>query len=205
MKLIIVVEGISAAGKTTWCRKHAPDRLVPETFPGDRHLQPSQGQETAQYWTNWNAKRWSNAVEIEKSQGQAVCDTDPLKLHFLWSLWQIGGVPESQWQLQLAATEEAIAAQKLGFADLYLVKVIDPDVARQQRDNDTMRPRERFDLHVRLQPTLVRWYQALETALGGRVAWSLPDVLPDREGSKRNLFRFDVQKFREFTSTLVHS
>lgn len=203
--MIIVVEGISAAGKTTWCRRHAPDRLVPETFPNDRHLQPSEGQDTAQYWTNWNAKRWSDAVEIEKSRCQAVCDTDPLKLHFLWSLWQIGEVPESQWQLQLAATEEAIAARKLGFADLHLVKVIDPDVARQQRDNDTMRPRDRFDLHVRLQPTLVRWYQALETALGGRVAWGLPDVLPDREGSIRNPFRFDVLKFREFTSTLAHS
>ncbi|WP_336511289.1 hypothetical protein [Agrobacterium tumefaciens] len=200
-----MVEGISAAGKTTWCRQHAPDRLVPESFPSDRHLRPLEGQETARYWTNWNAKRWNDAIEIEKSRGQAVCDTDPLKLHFLWSLWQIGEVPESQWQLQLAATEEAMAARKLGFADLYLVKVIDPNIARQQRDNDTMRLRDRFDLHVRLQPTLVRWYQALEAALGGQVAWSLPDVLPDREERMLNPFRFDVQKFREFTSTLVYS
>jgi hypothetical protein len=202
---VSVVEGISAAGKTTWCRRHAPDRLVPETFPSDRHLQQSNGQETAHYWTNWNAKRWGDAIEIEKSRGQAVCDTDPLKLHFLWSLWQIGEVPESQWRLQLAATEQAIAARKLGFADVYFVEVIDPDVARHQRDNDTMRPRDPFDLHVRLQPTLVLWYRALEAALGGRVAWSLPDTLPDSEGSLPNPFRFDVHKFREFASTLDHS
>ncbi|MCM2443326.1 hypothetical protein HGO34_26855 [Agrobacterium vitis] len=202
--VIIVVEGISAAGKTTWCRRHAPERLVPETFPGDRHRQPSEGQQAAQYWTNWNAKRWGDAVEIEKSEGQAVCDTDPLKLHFLWSLWQIGEASETQWQLQLASTEQAIADRKLGFADLYLVKIIDPDVARQQRDGDTTRSRDRFDLHVRLQPTLIRWYQALETALGGRVAWSLPEALPDRKERISNPFRFDVRKFREFTSTLAN-
>lgn len=205
MDLIIVVEGISAAGKTTWCRKHAPDRLVPETFPSDRHLQPSEGQEPAEYWTDWNAKRWSDAVEIEENRGQAVCDTDPLKLHFIWSLWQIGAAPESQWQHQLAATEDAIAARKLGFADLYFVKVIDPAVAREQRDNDAMRQRDRFDLHVLLQPTLVRWYKALESALDGRVAWGLPELLPDPNGAVQNPFRYDVQRFREFTRSLVQS
>jgi folate-binding Fe-S cluster repair protein YgfZ len=203
VNLIIVVEGISAAGKTTWCRKHASDRLVPETFPDDRHLQPTVGRETARYWTNWNAKRWDDAIALEQAHGQAVCDTDPLKLHFLWSLWQIGEAPRSQWQLQLAETEQAIAERRLGFADLYLVKLIDPDVARQRRDNDTLRPRERFDLHVRLQPSLVRWYQTLEAALGGRVQWSLPEVPTYHDRCAQNPFRFDVQKFREFTAALV--
>ncbi|RVO92353.1 hypothetical protein CN089_20780, partial [Sinorhizobium meliloti] len=30
--MIIVVEGISAAGKTTWCKSHGQSNLIPETF-----------------------------------------------------------------------------------------------------------------------------------------------------------------------------
>lgn len=33
--MLIVVEGISASGKTTWCRKHAADFTVAETGPRD--------------------------------------------------------------------------------------------------------------------------------------------------------------------------
>ena len=33
--MLIVVEGISAAGKTTWCRKHASGFTVSETGPRD--------------------------------------------------------------------------------------------------------------------------------------------------------------------------
>lgn len=49
--MIIVVEGISAAGKTTWCRSNASQYLVSETFPADRKAQPEKGLATAQYWT----------------------------------------------------------------------------------------------------------------------------------------------------------
>jgi uridine kinase len=29
--MIVVVEGINAAGKTTWCRSHGQSYLIPET------------------------------------------------------------------------------------------------------------------------------------------------------------------------------
>jgi hypothetical protein len=99
--MIVVVEGISAAGKTTWCRSNVEQFLVPETFPADRNAQPETGLATAQYWTDWNAKRWADALAIEGVAGRAVCDTDPLKLHYSWCLFQIGICPKSQWELQL--------------------------------------------------------------------------------------------------------
>lgn len=80
--MIVVVEGISAAGKTTWCRKHAAGILVAESYPADRHAQPAEGLETARYWADWNTRRWKDALSIEASGGLAICDTDPLKLHF---------------------------------------------------------------------------------------------------------------------------
>lgn len=119
--MIIVVEGISAAGKTTWCRFHAQQHLVAETFPADRKSQPERGSATARYWTNWNAKRWNDALLTEARTGHAVCDTDPLKLHYLWCLFQVGVAEEAQWELQLHATRQAILERKLGFSDAYFV------------------------------------------------------------------------------------
>ncbi len=199
--MIAVVEGISAAGKTTWCRKHAPECLVPETFPPDRHYQPSTGLPTAQYWTDWNAKRWKEALLVEEVGGIAVCDTDPLKLHYLWCLAQIGESPKHQWLLQLETTRAAFAARRLGFADLYLVKKIDAAVARLQSEGDTKRLRDKFDLHVRLQEPLIAWYQSLDRVFPGRVLWHLPDALPHRkDGDGRT--RYDLQAFDNLIQSL---
>lgn len=147
--MIVVVEGISAAGKTTWCRSHAKPYLIPETFPDDRKAQPETGLATARYWTDWNAKRWRDALVMERARGHAVCDTDPLKLHYSWSLSQIGVLPKSQWDLQLQESRQAITERKLGFADAYFVKIIDPITARQQSDADPSRVRDRFEASPR--------------------------------------------------------
>lgn len=193
--MIVVVESISAAGKTTWCRKHLAEFLIAETFPADRHSQPNEGDEVARYWTDWNAKRWGDAIGMEKRFGLAACDTDPLKLHYLWSLVRIGEAPQAQWEKQVQVTRQAFSERRLGFADLYLVKLIDPIVARHQRDNDQSRSRERFDLHVRLQPPLMEWYRALEMVLGGFVLWELPEKLPDIMRFERNPKRHDLDVF----------
>lgn len=208
--MIIVIEGISAAGKTTWCRAHASDYLVPESYPADRKAQPETGAAVAQYWTDWNAKRWGDALEMEAERSLAVCDTDPLKLHFNWSLFRIGLQPRSQWILQRDASRAAVEAERLGFADAYFVKVIDPEVARRQRDGDTTRLRDRFDMHVQLQPTLVDWYEALGTVLPGHVHWGLPETgLPEmgvpREGLARNARRYDLGAFDRFIALLEQS
>jgi hypothetical protein len=200
--MIIVVEGVSAAGKTTWCRANARDCLVAETFPADRHAQATEGRATAQYWTDWNAKRWADALSMESLKGLSVCDTDPLKLHYPWSLWQVGELPESQWIFQLEATRQAIANRKLGFADLYIVKQIDPGIARQQRDNDVGRPRGRFELHIQLQRPLIRWYQALATVLGGNVIWRLPDDISSMESVIVSDFRYSLEKFDKFVDSI---
>ena len=175
---------------------------MPETFPADRKAQPATGLQTAQYWTDWNAKRWADAVLMEQTEGHAVCDTDPLKLHYSWCLMQIGKCPKSQWELQLQTMRQAIKDERLGFADAYLVKIIDPMVARHQRDNDNFRMREGFDLHVQLQPPLIHWYKKLEATLGVRVRWELLESSPEYEAITPNRFRYDVGKFDAFIASL---
>ena len=178
--MIIVVEGISAAGKTTWCRQRAAQYLIKESYPEsrpDRHADPI---EAGRLWTEWNAKRWSEAVAMERAKGVAICDTDPLKLHFSWALWQIDEALEGEGRAQLEFTRDAIRNRRLGFADRYLFKRIDPLVAQHQRDRDTARPRPNYGLHLRLHSSLVRWYETIAEVMPDRVVWGLPQTLPRR-------------------------
>ena len=186
--MIVVVEGISAAGKTSWCRKHAAGHVVEEASPGprvpDRETEPERA---AAFWVGQNARRWQLAVETEARTGLAACDTDPIKLHYSYGLWRIGSLAEKHWQLERDLTRRAVGDGRLGFADLYLVKPIAPDAARRQRDADRSRTRRNFELHLRLGPPLIEWYRAIEAILPGRVLWSLPEQgIPAAEARARD-------------------
>ncbi|MDO9417917.1 hypothetical protein [Pararhizobium sp.] len=198
--MIIVVEGVSAAGKTTWCRKHAASMLVRESYPTARPNWKDGEQTAAEGWTDWNAGRWAAALSMETAQGVAVCDTDPLKAHYNWCLWQIGEAPQSYWLAQLEATREAFRQQRMGFADLYLFKTIDAKTARHQRDADTVRDRSNFDLNVRLNEPLMAWYATIEKSVPGKVLWMLPDAMPDVTGI--GTWRYSLEAFDTFVGSL---
>jgi hypothetical protein len=174
-----VVTGPSSAGKTTWCRQHYPDELVPEYAPTGREPDDSDPAAQADYWAEVNCQRWSQATDVERELGLAVCDEDPMKLHYCWSLLRVGAASPQRWAHEVAANRAAVKAGRLGFADLVLVAV--PPVAelRRRRDEDPTRRRRNFELHVRLAEPLRQWYQALEVVAPGRVLWDLPsDGLP---------------------------
>ncbi len=174
--MLIVVEGISASGKTTWSCTHASGFTVSEAAPHtnmpDARLSPAAA---GRFWVEQGEGRWRAACAIERWHGVAVCDTDPIKLHYSWSLWQIGVAAEGIWAAQHLVTRESIAQGRIGFADVYLVNLIDPQHARRQRDADKTRTRRNFELHVRLSEPLTTWYRALETVLPGTVIWELPE------------------------------
>ena len=173
--MLIVVEGVSAAGKTTWCRQHAAAFTVPESTPRDDAPDPLQHPAAAAlFWVGQHKRRWQAARAMEQSSGLAVCDTDPLKLHYPWSLWQVGAASQDYWHAASGATRAAIANEALGFAAIYLVKCIDPHLARQQRDADPTRSRRNFDLHIKLHDPLMAWYQALEQLMPGAIIWHFP-------------------------------
>ncbi|WP_320201859.1 hypothetical protein RMR16_024360 (plasmid) [Agrobacterium sp. rho-13.3] len=138
---------------------------------------------------------------MEAAEALAVCDTDPLKLHFSWALWQIGEAPEAEWLAQLAFTREAIRNRRLGFADRYLFKRIDPLVAQKQRDGDTARPRPNFGLHLRLHSSLVRWYETIAEVMPERLVWDLPQTLPPI-ATKDDPHRYDLALFDRFIGQL---
>src|SRR5207253_9272172 len=87
--VIIVVEGASAAGKTTWCRTHGGSHALLEALPDPASV-PTELEAAARFWVDRNVARWQDALEREARNGLVVVDTDPFKLHYVWSLWRTG-------------------------------------------------------------------------------------------------------------------
>lgn len=176
--MIVVVEGPSAAGKTTWCQAHAA-ALVEERIPAGDQPGRDDLASQARYWTAANSARWLRAVALEGANPLVCCDTDPLKLHYSWCLARIGAGPWERFTHGLTATRQAFVDGRLGFADLVLVSIPPLAVLRERRDNDPARRRHRFDLHAQLSDSLHEWYCAVDALEPGRVIWELPnDGLP---------------------------
>lgn len=189
--VIVVVEGPSAAGKTTWASAHGPDYVVPETGRIDLPDDIGDGDLT-RFWNDLNCARWAEAVQVEATRGIAVCDTDPLKLHYDYCLARIGAAGWDRFEDGVAEAAEAIDSHRLGIADVVLVSMPDTETLTRQRDSDSSRVRRNFDLHRRLVPGLRDWYRTLERLDPGRVRWEFPDQMPTplvRERYDTELFR----------------
>lgn len=164
--MIVVIEGTSAAGKTTWCQTHAAALHIPEEPPG--------------------RERWRMALEVEREHGLAVCDTDPAKLYYDYALWRTGRLNEAQWETSCAETRAAFAADELGLPDLTFFAEHDRETLERHRASDPARRRHRFSLHVELQPLFKEWWQAVDAIESGRVFWRHPDRLGElREHAPR--------------------
>ncbi|RGP39931.1 hypothetical protein BPTFM16_00207 [Altererythrobacter insulae] len=206
--MIIVVEGISAAGKTTYASQFGGQHCLPE-IPV-KQARPESGaplEVHAEFWAEHNARRFEMAVEIERQNGFVVCDTDPLKLHYAWCMERAGFEWPDKFDVARKCVRQKIAERRLGFADLYLIKLIEPDIARAQKEGDKTRSRSNFEQHLHLQPHLVSWFEALSGALPHRVHWSFqaPDQLLSQAKTKtpeENPRRFDVSVFDELLDRL---
>ena len=90
--MIVAVEGPSAAGKTTWCRQQ-PWPVVAEYSPTGGEPDDSDEDRRAAYWVGVNSGRSQQALKLEAEHRVVLCDSDPLKLHYSWSLARIGAAP----------------------------------------------------------------------------------------------------------------
>jgi len=194
--VIVVVEGPSGAGKTTWCRRHGGAYALLEDLP-DHSTVPQEPETQARFWVDRNVARWKLVLDRERLDGLVVVDVDPFKLHYVWTLWRTGQVSEREWDLQREASRIAFGAGEYALADLYLVSDIDEATLRARRDADTTRTRRGFERHVLLRDSLLRWYRAIEALEPGRVHFELPDagltpdllaIGPRKMGSGADLF-----------------
>jgi hypothetical protein len=173
--VIIAVDGPSAAGKTTWIATHREQAAVIGENEGRIQIDGTASQlEPADYWAQVNARRWMMAVEAERRSQIVLCDTDPFKLNYTWSLWRAGHAPASDWRAARDASRRMFAAQRLGIADLILVRIPDQAVLAQQKAADQTRTRRNFELHRQLAEPLREWYRAVSELDAARVRWSFP-------------------------------
>jgi hypothetical protein len=147
--VIVAVDGPAASGRTAWCR-----RLHPGFVPDESR----------------DVERWAAAVAHEQERGIAVCDTDPIRLHYQYGLFRLGAIDRLAWRREAARVRQAVGREQLGFVDLVLVS--------QPEDECT-------DLQGRLRPTLLQWYEALEELDPGHLRFGLPDELPQGQ-ARRN-------------------
>jgi hypothetical protein len=171
--VIIVVEGPSGAGKTTWCRTHAAAYALLEALP-DHSTVPTDPEAAARFWVERNVARWQEVLAREARDGLVVVDTDPFKLHFVWTLFRTGQVSEVEWTTQRDVARDAFASGRYALADVFLVSNVDDATLRARRDADPSRSRRNFERHVLLRDSLLRWYSAIDRLELGRVVFGLP-------------------------------
>jgi hypothetical protein len=171
--VIVVVEGPSGAGKTTWCRTHGGANALIEALP-DHATVPTEPEAAARFWVERNVARWKEVLAREARDGLVIVDTDPFKLHFVWTLFRTGQVSEVEWTSQRDAARDAFASGRYALADVFLVSDVDDATLRARRDADPSRTRRNFERHVLLRDSLLRWYSAIDRLEPGRVVFGLP-------------------------------
>jgi len=202
--VIIVVEGPSGAGKTTWCRTHAGANALLEALP-DHATVPTEPHAAARFWVERNVARWQEVLAREARDDLVVVDTDPFKLHFVWTLFRTGEVSEAEWTIQRDVTREAFGSGRYALADVFLVSDVDDATLRARRESDPSRTRSNFERHVLLRDSLLRWYSAIDRLEPGRVVFGLPTagLTPDLLAKGKRARRSGPELFDELVKELA--
>jgi hypothetical protein len=179
--VIVVVEGPSAAGKTTWIAAHRGEAaVIPEAESGQAPRSANDLVESAAHWAQVSADRWAKATQAERQYDLVLCDTDPFKLHYAWCRWQSGNAAIGEWRAAMDAHRQLFAGHRLGIADLILVSIPDQATLAARRERDHTRGRRNFRLHAQLTEPLRDWYTAISQLDSDRVQWALPATgVPD--------------------------
>lgn len=160
--MIVVVEGPSATGKTTWCRRHAP-RWLPEA-----------GRWSTDDILRYQIDRWRRALASDARGEVAVLDGDPFELYYSWAAWRVGNLSETDWEAAVETTRRHFVAGDYGLADLILYADPGEDELRRRREADNARSRRNFGLHTSMRPYLRQWYEAISRLDPTRVVWEHP-------------------------------
>ena len=202
--MIVVVEGPSGAGKTTWCRTYAGANALLEA-PPDHSTVPTEPEAAARFWVERNVARWQEVLAREARDGLVVVDTDPFKLHFVWTLFRTRQVSEVEWTTQRDVARDAFASERYALADLFLVSNIDDGTLRARRETDPSRTRRNFERHLLLRDSLLRWYSAIDRLEPGRVVFDFPaaGITPDLIAKGKRNRRSGRELFDELMSELA--
>jgi hypothetical protein len=202
--MIVVMEGPSAAGKTTWCRTHCPELLAENASENlDAPDLCDDSLKVARFWAEFNAKQWQAASQIEKEKGIAVCDGDPLHLYFSWSLWKAGALARDLFDAELPLYRRAVEERRMGFTDRILWREAPLEELRRRAKSDSTRRRRRHELYLSLIPWMRTWFAAREKVLPGVVReWSERFRLENVRSFHASPRRYDVAAFDQMIKAI---
>src|SRR5690349_3550541 len=130
--MLIAIEGVSAAGKTTWASRYTPAVVEELTGPA-----PVTGvEQVGEYWSGRHAERWRRGLALEAEYTLACFDTDPLEIYYAWCLWQIGKGERDQWIATVRATRQRLLNREIGFVDRVVFLEPAEAVVRRQKESD---------------------------------------------------------------------
>jgi hypothetical protein len=191
--MIVVMEGPSAVGKTTWCRSHCPEVFI-EGAPEDIRAPSLDADpaEVAEFWVNFNIGLWHAGLEMEREKGVAVFDGDPFHLYFSWSLWKTGAIASTLFEKELSLYRRAVEQRRLGFADRVLWREASPDELRRRAKSDATRRRRKHEVYLSLIPWMKAWFGARASVLPETLSnWFAEFRLEDLAGSSALSQRYD--------------
>jgi len=168
--MIIVVEGPSAAGKTTWCAQHAGAWL------------PEPGRGPIEEVLRNQADRWRRAVAADAAGEVVVLDGGPFKLYYSWAAWRLGVMSKDEWDVTVETTRHQFVNGDFGLADLVLYSDPGEKELRRRKEADRTRSRRNFELHTTMRPFFRQWYESVSRLDPKRVIWEHPE-----EGLTQNL------------------
>lgn len=160
--MIVVVEGPSATGKTTWCKQHAPQWL-PEPVRG-----------SSDDILRYQIDRWRRALDSDGRDELVVLDGDPFKLYYSWAAWRVGKLTDTEWGSVVDAARRHFVSGEHGLADLILYSDPGEDELRRRKEGDDTRSRRNFELHTNMRPYFRQWYEAMGRLDPTRVVWEHP-------------------------------
>lgn len=160
--MIVVVEGPSAAGKTTWCARHAP------------RWSPEPGRGPIEQVLRHQVERWRQAVVDDAAGEVVVLDGDPFKLYFSWAEWRLGRITAPEWEARVDVARGHFLSGDHGLADLVLYSDPGEDELRRRKVGDHTRSRRNFERHTAMRRYVRRWYEAVAHLDPTRVVWEHP-------------------------------
>ncbi len=168
--MLVAIEGLSAAGKTTWCRSHFLHRYIQEAAENiaapDLFGDPA---EVGQFWVNHAVANWRRALAMEREHGTAACDGDPFHLYYSWALWKSGALSKTLFEIESDLYRSAFEQQQIGFVDYVLWLEMPVGELRLRAQADTTRRRKRHEMYLALVPWMKAWFQEREQILPGSV------------------------------------
>lgn len=204
--MIVVIEGPSAVGKTTWCRTHAPSYVKDAPSNLDAPDLFADPIDVANFWVEFNCGLWGSALQMEEQEGVAVCDSDPLHLYFSFSLWKAGVLDRRLFDAEARLYRRAMETRRVGFADFILWQCAPQAELRRRAKADVEHHRRRHELYLSLVPWMKLWFEARECALPGSLgSWSHAEglQLEHLENGRVESRRYDVAIFDGMMRDLV--